>query len=600
MVKAVPEREAVPENSTWNLATIFANDAVWETEYAAVEAAAADFSSFQGKVTADGKSLLTALQSALDLARRLEKLYVYASMKSDQDTGNQTYAALDARAGALAATVQEAIAFVEPEILSVDDAVLSDLVASEAQLAEYAHYFDALKRKKAHTLPAEQEALLAGAGDIFGASQRTFGVLDNADLVFGLVHDEEGNKVALSNGLYGQLLESTNGAVRKEAFEVLYDAYIGFKNTFASTLSAHVKGQNYLARVHKYDSARQAAVSHNELPETVFDTLVATVNDNLPLLHRFVSLRKRVLNLAEVHSYDLYTPLVGEIDFPTDYETAKALVLKALAPLGEDYLAVLQTAFDERWIDVVENKGKRSGAYSGGSYDTNAFILLNWQDTLNNVYTLAHELGHSVHSVLTRQNNPYHYGDYPIFLAEIASTTNEMLLTDYLLKTQTDEKVRAYVLNQYLDGFKGTVFRQTQFAEFEHWLHQQDANGVALTAETLADAYAELNQRYYGEDLTFDEEIAYEWARIPHFYYNYYVYQYATGEAAATTLADKILTQGDAAVTAYKDYLKAGSSDYPLQVIEKAGVNMQEKDYLQQAFTVFEERLTELENLLTK
>ena len=302
------------------------------------------------------------------------------------------------------------------------------------------------------------------------------------------------------------------------------------------------------------------------------------------------------MGVEDVHSYDLYVPLVDEIDFDVTYDKAKDIVLAALAPLGPDYIAVVKKAFDERWIDVVENKGKRTGAYSSGTYDTNPFILLNWQNNLNNVYTLAHEMGHSVHSYLTRQAQPYHYGDYPIFLAEIASTTNESLLTDYLLKTNDDPKFQAYVLNQYLDGFKGTVFRQTQFAEFEDWIHEQSAAGVALTADAMSTYYAALNQKYYGPDLFPDEAIAYEWARIPHFYYNYYVYQYATGEAAATTLADRILNQDGA--EAYKDYLKAGASDYPLAVISKAGVDMTQADYLKQAFGVFENRLNQLEDLL--
>jgi oligoendopeptidase F len=600
MVKQIPTRDEVPTELAWDLTTVYASDQDWEADYQAVSTQAQALQSFKGRVTENGEQLLATLESVFATTRRLEKVYVYASMKSDQDTGNQVYAALDARAGALAAEVQEAISFIEPEILAIESDKLDQLVKQTPGLDAYTHYLETLQQKKAHTLPAEQEALLAGASDIFAASQRTFGMLDNADLQFGFVHDEEGNEVQLSNGLYGVLLESVDRNVRQEAFEVLYDTYISFKNTFASTLSSNVKGQNYQARVHHYKSAREAAVSRNNLPESVFETLVENVNANLPLLHDFVALRKEVLGLDEVHTYDLYTPLVGEIDFPVDYESAKALVLEALAPLGKDYTDIVQKAFDEGWIDVIENKGKRSGAYSSGSYDTNPFILLNWQDTLNNVYTLAHELGHSVHSYLTKQNNPYHYGSYPIFLAEIASTTNEMLLTDYLLKTQTDKKVRAYVLNQYLDGFKGTVFRQTQFAEFEHWLHEQDAAGQPLTAEIIADYYAELNQRYYGPALTFDEQIAYEWARIPHFYYNYYVYQYATGEAAATTLAEAMLTQGQSAVTAYKAYLSAGSSDYPLSVIAKAGVDMQASEYLTQAFEVFKTRLAELRELLTQ
>jgi oligoendopeptidase F len=316
------------------------------------------------------------------------------------------------------------------------------------------------------------------------------------------------------------------------------------------------------------------------------------------LLHRYVSLRKRLLGISDLHPYDLYTPIAGDVDFPVDYEGAKAITLEALKPLGEEYLSNINRAFDERWIDVVENAGKRSGAYSSGVYDTNAFILLNWQDNINNLYTLVHELGHSMHSLNTHQTQPVQYGDYPIFLAEIASTTNEMLLTDYLLKTYKDADIQIYVLNQYLDGFKGTVFRQTQFAEFEDWMHKQDAQGVALTAEVLSDFYGDLNQRFYGPELEKDDDIKYEWARIPHFYYNYYVYQYATGESAATTLAQGIIDDPEKNVPLYLNYLKAGNSDYPIEIMKKAGVDMSQTGYLDQAFSVFEQRLQQFEDLI--
>ena len=423
-------------------------------------------------------------------------------------------------------------------------------------------------------------------------------MLDNADIQFDAVENDEGELETLSDGVYSRLLESVNPDVRRNAFKTFYASYMALDNTFASLIGSHVKGHNYLASVHHYDSARQAALAADNVPETVYDTLVTEVNKALPLLHRYMKLRKRLLKLSELHSYDLYTPILGEPDYEIDYPRAQAEALKALAPLGEDYLAIVQKAFDSRWIDVIENKGKRSGAYSGGSYDTNPFILLNWVDNLNNLSTLVHEMGHTVHSYLTRTNQPYQYGDYPIFLAEIASTTNENLLTDYLLHTITDKKLKAYVLNQYLDGVKGTLFRQTQFAEFEQWMHETDAAGTPLTAEVLNDAYAELNQRYYGPALTVDEEIAHEWERIPHFYYNYYVFQYSTGFAAATALADKILHEGQPAVDAYKEYLKAGASAFPIDVMKKAGVDMTKPDYLQETFKVFENRLNEFEQLV--
>ncbi|MDR3190477.1 MAG: oligoendopeptidase F [Lactobacillaceae bacterium] len=600
MAKQLPTREELPEAMTWDLSKIYATDADWSAAFTALEAELGQSDAYAAKLTNSGADLFAGLTYGLDLMRTLEKLYVYASMKSDQDTANSFYQGFDAKAGALAAQVSAAISFFDPAIIALSDDELQALFAQEPKLADYKHYFDAILTARGHVLSAEAEQLLAGASDVFEASQRTFGILDNADLTFGSVEDEDGEWIQLSNGVYSRLLESTNVDIRRNTFETFYESYIALENTFASMLSSHMKGHNYQAKVRNYTTAREAALANNHVPEAVYDTLVTEVNNALPLLHRYVALRKRILGLDELHTYDLYTPILGEPDYSIDYETAKAEALKALAPLGDDYLEIVQESYDNRWIDVIENKGKRSGAYSGGSYDTNPYILLNWVDNLNNFHTLVHEMGHSVHSYLTRHNQPYHYGDYPIFLAEIASTTNENLLTDYLLKTVDNKAVRAYILNQYLDGVKGTMFRQTQFAEFEQWMHETEAAGTPLTADVLNEAYAELNRRYYGPALEFDEEIAHEWERIPHFYYNYYVYQYATGFGAATAFADKIINEGAPAVAAYKEYLKAGASAYPVDVIKKAGLDMTKADYLVDTFKVFEERLNEFEQLVTE
>ena len=598
MAKELPLREDLPESATWDLSTIFQSDEDWQDTYNEVAERLDMAEFFAANATQSGTALYNALQYGLGLMRDLEKLYVYASMKSDQDTANGFYQGLSNKAESLAAKVSAAISFFDPAVLSLSSDQLDAYFAAEPRLNDYKHYFDDILTQKGHVLPENEEKLLAAAGDMFGASERAFGMLDNADIQFDAVENDEGELETLSDGVYSRLLESVNPDVRRNAFKTFYASYMALDNTFASLIGSHVKGHNYLASVHHYDSARQAALAADNVPETVYDTLVTEVNKALPLLHRYMKLRKRLLKLSELHSYDLYTPILGEPDYEIDYPRAQAEALKALAPLGEDYLAIVQKAFDSRWIDVIENKGKRSGAYSGGSYDTNPFILLNWVDNLNNLSTLVHEMGHTVHSYLTRTNQPYQYGDYPIFLAEIASTTNENLLTDYLLHTITDKKLKAYVLNQYLDGVKGTLFRQTQFAEFEQWMHETDAVGTPLTAEVLNDAYAELNQRYYGPALTVDEEIAHEWERIPHFYYNYYVFQYSTGFAAATALADKILHEGQPAVDAYKEYLKAGASAFPIDVMKKAGVDMTKPDYLQETFKVFENRLNEFEQLV--
>ena len=599
-VKKLPQRKEVPVELTWDLELIFANSGEFDAAVTDLEQQVIIFLTYQGQVGQSAQTLLTALEAWLDLDRALEKIYVYASMKNDQDTKNAEYQALFTRVQKLVAEVSAKIAWFEPELLALSEETVATYLQAEPKLQQYQHLLEVLLAKKAHILSDKEEALLAGASDILGASENIFGVLNNADFKFAQVSDEAGNKVQLSQGLYGKLLESVNREVRKEAFEKLYLVYHQFRHTLATTLATHVRMHNFEAKLRGYNSAQERALASNSIPVKVYTTLLEQVEQHLPLLHRYVELRKKVLGLTELHMYDLYTPLTGKANLAYTYEEAKQESLKALAVLGDDYLGHVKEAYASRWIDVVENEGKRSGAYSSGVYDTAPYILLNWQDNLDNLFTLVHEMGHSMHTYLTTHNQPYQYGDYPIFLAEIASTTNENLLTQYLLETQKDPQVQAYVLNHYLDGFKGTVFRQAQFAQFELWLHEQEASGQALTAEKLADYYGKLNQHYYGSAVVNDQQIAYEWARIPHFYYNFYVYQYATGFAAATTLSQNILSKDPAKLTAYLDYLKAGSSNYPLEVMKQAGVNMEESAYLQEAFKVFEKRLNQLEGLLIK
>lgn len=598
--KQLPNREALPEALTWDLTTIFPDDAAFDQAFEDVKVAVKEVAGYQGTLHEGAATFLQALEGILAVYRQLETLYVYSHLKNDQDTGNTQYQGLYARASSLLAEASEALAWFEPELLTLSDEQIAAYFKEAPKLAEYRHYIQQMLDNRPHTLPAEQEALLAGAGEIFGAASNTFAVLNNADLVFPVITDSQGEQIQLSHGVYGQLMESTDRTVRQAAYEGLYQVYEQFRNTFAQTLSTNVKTHNYRAKVRHFDSARAAALSGNHIPESVYDTLVAVVNQNLPLLHRYVALRKRLLGLEELHMYDMYTPLVGEAPIQYTYEEAVAKAKEALTPLGDEYQEVVAEAFSSRWIDVVENKGKRSGAYSSGAYDTAPYILLNWHDTLDQLFTLVHEMGHSVHSYFTRNNQPYVYGDYSIFLAEIASTTNENILTEYLLETEKDPLVRAYVLNHYLDGFKGTIFRQTQFAEFEHFIHEEDAAGVPLTAEYLSENYGKLNAKYYGDAVTYDDEIKLEWSRIPHFYYNYYVFQYATGFSAASALSKKILAEEPQALENYLNYLKAGSSDYPIEVMKKAGVDMTKPDYLEEAMKVFAARLDELEALLTE
>ncbi|EME8099040.1 oligoendopeptidase F [Enterococcus faecium] len=599
-VKQLPKREELPENLTWDLTKIFSSDQEFDEKYLELSEELKQSEKNKGTLDQGASQFLNAIEFVLRVYRQTEVIYVYAHLKNDQDTGNTDYQALYARASSLFSKVSEAVSWFEPEILQLSDDQIWQYFKEEPKLEVYRHYIQQIVDNRAHVLSAEQESLLAGAGEIFDASSDTFAVLNNADLVFPTIEGENGEIVQLSHGVYGQLLESTDRRVREAAFKGLYSVYEQFRNTFASTLGTHIKGHNFKAKVRNYSSAREASLSNNHIPESVYDTLVDVVNKHLPLLHRYMELRKRLLEVEKLHMYDLYTPVLGEAPITFTYEEAKEKALEALKPMGEEYMAIVEKAFSERWIDVVENKGKRSGAYSSGSYDTNPYILLNWHDTLDQLFTLVHEMGHSVHSYFTRSNQPYVYGDYSIFLAEIASTTNENILTEYLLETEKDPRVRAYVLNHYLDGFKGTVFRQTQFAEFEHFMHTEDEKGVPLTSEYLSDSYGKLNAKYYGPAVEEDPEIKFEWSRIPHFYYNYYVFQYSTGFSAASALAKKILNQEPEALENYLAYLKAGNSDYPVEVMKKAGVDMTQAAYIEDAMSMFEQRLNELEELIDR
>ena len=592
-------RSHIDEKYQWDLSTVFATDDAWESELANLDSDLENAKAYKGRLTASSNDLLAITESYLALSRRLEKLYVYASMKNDQDTTVAKYQEYQAKATAIYAKFSEIFAFYEPELMQLSKEAFEDFVAETPALSAYAHFFEQVFKRQPHVLSQAEEELLAGVQEIFGAAGETFGLLDNADIIFPIVLDDEGKEIQLTHGNFISLLESKNRDVRKEAYQALYATYEQFQHTYAKTLQTNVKVHNYEARVHHFKSAREAALSANFIPEYVYDTLIEAVNDNLPLLHRYVELRKKILKLDDLKMYDIHTPL-SEMDMCFSYEEALAKAEDVLAVFGKEYSERVHHAFTERWIDVHVNKGKRSGAYSGGSYDTNAFMLLNWQDTLDNLFTLVHETGHSLHSTFTRENQPYVYGDYSIFLAEIASTTNENILTETLLKEVDDDKERFAILNHYLDGFKSTIFRQTQFAEFEDIIHKADQAGEVLTSDYLNQLYADLNEKYYGLSKADNPEIQYEWARIPHFYYNYYVYQYATGFAAASYLADKVVHGTQADIDRYLDYLKAGNSDYPLNVIKKAGVDMTTSAYLDAAFRIFEERLGELEALIEK
>ncbi|MGO4889362.1 oligoendopeptidase F [Anaerobacillus sp. MEB173] len=596
--KSLPNRDELPIKQTWDLEAIYSDDNAWEQEFKEIKEMLPKLSEFRGNLANSAESLYNGLQYQNEISKKLGKLYTYAHMRSDQDTTNSFYQGLNDRASTLASQVSSASSYIVPEILSIPQETIDQFLKENEQLRLYEHALDELNRQRPHVLSTEEEAILAQAGEVTSSSSNTFGMLNNADLKFPTIKDENGEETEITHGRFIRFLESSDRRVRKDAFEGVYGTYGKLKNTFSSTLSGQVKKNLFYANVRKYESARQAALDNNNIPEVVYDQLVDTINDHLHLLHRYVDLRKRALQLDELHMYDLYTPMVKDVKMEVSYEEAQEYVLKSLEPLGEEYVNIVKEGYEKRWIDVQENVGKRSGAYSSGTYGTMPYILLNWQDNVNNLFTLTHELGHSVHSYYTRKTQPYPYANYSIFVAEVASTLNEALLNDYLLKVTDDKKKKLYLLNHFLEGFRATVFRQTMFAEFEQLIHEKAAAGEALTPEFLSKMYYDLNVKYFGSNMSIDEEIGLEWARIPHFYYNFYVYQYATGYSAATALSKQILEEGEPAVKRYIEFLKAGSSDYPIEVLKKAGVDMTSPDPIKEALVVFEKTLNEMEELL--
>ena len=595
---ATPYRKDVEVDLTWDLTRIFKNDQEWEKEFAKIQQEIAELTTLKGKLSTSGTDLYENFSKILKVSREIEKVYVYSTLSSDQDTNNSHYLGFVARVQSLYNDFSAATAFVDPEILDIPEKTIEQFKKDEPRLAEFAHRLDTLNQKRKHTLSSDQEKIIAAASDALNTSENTYNILTNSDMEYGYVEDEDGNTEQLSDGLYSNLIQSQNREVRKQAFDTMFATYGQFENSLASTLSGVVKAHNYNAKMHKYHSAREASLNENGVPTVVYDTLLAEVNKHINLLHRYVALRKKLLKINDLQMYDMYVPLTGQPSDHYDINKAKKIALEALKPLGEDYLKVVKHIFNDRVIDVVETKNKATGAYSGGSYDTDPYILLNWEGNLDSLYTLVHETGHSVHSWYTNHSQKYIYSNYPIFVAEIASTTNENILTEYFLKNITDPKTRAFILNYYLDSFKGTLFRQTQFAEFEQFIHESDAKGEPLTAEILNQFYGDLNQRYYGSSVTPGGQIAKEWSRIPHFYYNFYVYQYATGFAAATALSNNVVHGDKKQLEDYLNFLRSGSSDYPTEIMKKAGVDMTKADYLENAFATFEKRLNEFESLI--
>ncbi|MDV2582711.1 oligoendopeptidase F [Alkalibacillus haloalkaliphilus] len=592
-------REKVPTELTWDLEAIFATDEEWEQAFKDLQQEFPKISEYKGRIAESADNLLAVLKLEDELRIRLQKVFVYSHMRSDQDTTNSKYQDQDARAKSLITQMMSAFSFVTPEILAMEDEQIEKFIQENDDLKHYDKTLKDIMKSRPHVLSEKEEALLAEVSEVSSTPGNAFSMLNNADIEFPTIKDENGEEVQLSHGRYREFLDSKDRSVRQQAFEKMYETFGQYKNTFSATLSGQVKKANFFAKARNYNSAREAALDKNNIPEKVYDNLVDAVNERLSSLHRYMDLKKKALGVDKLHMYDIYTPLVDE-KIKVTIDEAKDYVIKGLEPLGEEYTSIVQQGYEERWIDWLETKGKRSGAYSSGGYLTNPYILMNWQDNVDNLFTLAHELGHSLHSYYTRKYQEPRYGDYSIFVAEVASTANEALLNDYLLKTLDEKKKRLYLLNNFLEGFRGTVFRQTMFAEFEHEIHQRDQNGEALTAEKLTEIYYNLNKKYFGDDVHVDESIGLEWARIPHFYMGYYVYQYSTGYSAATALAAKILEEGEPAVERYKDFLKAGSSEDPIDVLKKAGVDMTTKAPILEALDVFDQKLDEFEALLNE
>lgn len=594
----VKDRKDIDVKDTWNLESIYANNELWEEDYAALEKDAAEFAKLKGAIEADVSKIPAVLDAYYGLHRRLSKLSVYARMRFDQDTTDSTYQTMSAKIGSLGVKIGAASAFVEPEILSYSKEQLEAAEKENERTAYYGRKIEEMLRGQEHTLDAEKEELLAAAGDMAEAPDDIFSVLMNADMKYPDIVLEDGTHLPLTNSTYISYMESPDRAVREGAFKTLYGQIASLKNTFAAIYRGNLKQAKFYAQSRKYSSARAMYLADSNVPESVYDNLLSAVHEALPMMYRYVAVRKKVLGVDKLHMYDVYTPIVAAQNQTYEFEQAKQMVLEALKPMGEDYLSHAREGLENRWIDIYPNKGKKGGAYSWGCYDSQPFILLNYTKNLDSVFTLIHEMGHSIHSYYSRTAQDYAYSDYKIFVAEVASTCNECLLMHDLLEKTTDKEQRKYLLNHYLDSFKGTLFRQTMFAEFEKNAHDYCAQGKPLTAEALSQMYLELNQKYFGPDMEKDEEIAYEWMRIPHFYTPFYVYQYATGYSAAVALSAKILKEGKPAVDAYMSFLKGGESKDPIDLLKMAGVDMTTEKPVADALALFGELVTDLETLV--
>lgn len=593
-------REEADARYKWAIEDLYKDDEDWKRDYELLKSRIPELTKFRGRLGESAEVLLSMQKLSDELNQLLEKVYVYANQRLHENTDNSTYQNLASQAQGLLVELSESLSFVEPELMELPDGIIETFLDENEELSVYRQYFENIIRQKKHVLPTEQEQLLAAMGEVAESPKDIFSMFNNADIRFPEITGEDGHPVQVTHGRYMSLMQSRSRQVRKDAFEAMYGVYGEWRNTLAAMYRANVKQEAFLAKAHKYTSDLEAALDGSHIPVKVYEQLIEAVHESMPLMYRYMKLRKKLLGVEELHMYDLYVPVIEQDHSEIPFEQAKKTVLEGLAPMGEEYLHLLREGFDHGWIDVYENQGKRTGAYSWGAYGTHPYVLLNYQGTLHDVFTLAHEMGHALHSWYSDEHQPYIYAGYRIFVAEVASTCNEALLIHYLMeqsKKAGDRKKTMYLMNYFLEQFRTTLFRQTMFAEFEKITHGLQEQGETLTADRLCEIYYDLNKLYFGEEICVDQEIAMEWARIPHFYTPFYVYQYATGFSAAIALSKQILEQGAPAVEQYKKFLKGGSSMYPLELLKMAGVDMEQKAPVQDALAVFAQYLDEMERL---
>lgn len=595
----IPKRSEVPEQFKWALEDIYATDEKWTEDLQKLKAMPERIAAFKGRLSESADTLYDFMQLSDEISVLCDSLGNYAQRRSDEDTANAKYQGFIGQLMNAYVAVNSAGSFETPEIISIEEDKLQKFYEDKPELKLYKRALDKLRRKKAHILSEAEEKILALTGEMGQSPENIYSMFSDADLRFPDAVDKDGKAHQVTHGSYIPLVQSEDRVLRKSAFESMYSTFDKFKNTCAATLSAQIKAVNFYAKARRYDSSLEAALDGTEVPVSVYKNLIEAVHDNMHYMYDYVALRKKLLGVDELHFYDLYTPVVPDADMKITFEEAKETVLKALAPMGEDYLAILKEGFENRWIDVYENEGKTSGAYSAGAR-VHPYVLLNHKDTLNCMFTLAHEMGHAIHSYLSNKNQPVVYSDYVIFVAEVASTCNEALLMQYLLKNTEDKKQRAYLINYFLEQFRTTLYRQTMFAEFELKINEMVAAGESLTAEGLNELYGELNKLYFGDGIVLDDEIKLEWARIPHFYYDYYVYQYATGYSAAIALSQRILKYGEPAVKDYIGFLKGGCSTDPISLLKGAGVDMATTQPINEALAMFGELVKEMEEAMAE